>query len=52
MKGLLQDPAKIEQLAMKQKAVGDQNAVREKQKLLNDTAKLLSEHENMGKGRV
>ena len=52
MRGLIQDPAKVEALAMKQKTVAEQNSVREQQKLLNDTAKLLAEHENLGKGRV
>lgn len=52
MRGFISDPAKVEALAMKQKNKGDQNAVRERQKLLGDTARLLAEHENTGKGRV
>jgi hypothetical protein len=50
MTGLL-DPAKVEQLAMRQKTVADQNKIREKQKLLGDTARLLQEYESQGKAR-
>ena len=39
--GWVQDPARVEKLAMREKSVADQNKVRAKQKLLGDTEGLL-----------